>query len=370
MKINRNPKTYNGIKDEDLKADVLRVINEYQDTSLKCYKAHGKYSATAIGSHYGNWSNLLRELNIEPVMHYGATKEEVLADIKRVFLETGNTSRANYEKYGKYSRCLFSNRFGKSWNKILEMLGCQVNMFKPGQYTKEDILQNYQNECKKHEKLLNAKEFRKYGKFSQSIIDKIFGGFSKMQQELGLPYFIKSYTDDEIKTILTEAYKKYGPLNTVIVDKQTRLNIPTLVNKYGSLKQACMFFGIPYDNDHNAKNSAMFKIVKQKAEDILGSSYTVEQTFDWLIYSRNLFIDLFYPNLNLAIEVDGDQHYIASKYFGGEKGLAIIQARDNRKNELLTEHGIHLIRINSKNIKNTEKILKDFLASTKIQKQV
>lgn len=367
MKTNKNPSTYNGIKDEDLKADVLRIIKEHNNTSLKCYEQYGKYSAGAISSHYGNWTNLLKELGIEPKIHMFTTPEEVLADIKRVFEETGNTGRANYERYGKYSRCIFTKHFGRSWNKIVSMLGYKVNMLKPGQYTKEDVLQDYQEQCNKENKLLTAAEYRKKGKFSQPIIDRLFGGFTGLRKALGLPYFIKEYTDEQICQILQEAYHKFGTLSCSIINHHTNINTATLTNRYGSAEAACQQFNIPYQSIGVGKDSSLSQIVEKAIQNTIGTQYVREQTFDWLIFKKNMFLDFYCPDINLAIEVDGPQHYEAIEYFGGNNALQLTQQRDKQKEKLLKQHNINLIRINEENIKDSEKIFQDYLALTKDQ---
>ena len=47
----------------------------------------------------------------------------------------------------------------------------------------------------------------------------------------------------------------------------------------------------------------------------------------------------------IAIEVQGGQHFIPVKKFGGEKSLKITQERDKEKNLILSENGIRVIYI-------------------------
>lgn len=73
-----------------------------------------------------------------------------------------------------------------------------------------------------------------------------------------------------------------------------------------------------------------------------------QKTFDWLKYKKNLFLDFYCPKYKLAIEVQGDQHYISVERFGGQKDFKIRQKRDKIKKKLCEEHGIKMFYITKK----------------------
>lgn len=54
-------------------------------------------------------------------------------------------------------------------------------------------------------------------------------------------------------------------------------------------------------------------------------------------------IDIHVPELQLAIEYQGQQHYEPIALFGGEEGLAMTQARDEKKRALLEHQGVRLL---------------------------
>lgn len=60
--------------------------------------------------------------------------------------------------------------------------------------------------------------------------------------------------------------------------------------------------------------------------------------------SRQRF-DFFLPDLNIAIEYDGVQHFKSVDYFGGEEGFKKTKERDRRKDEYCQSNNIKLIRI-------------------------
>ncbi len=54
-------------------------------------------------------------------------------------------------------------------------------------------------------------------------------------------------------------------------------------------------------------------------------------------------IDIHVPELRLAIEYQGQQHYDPIELFGGEEGLTLTKARDEKKRMLLARHGVRLL---------------------------
>lgn len=66
-------------------------------------------------------------------------------------------------------------------------------------------------------------------------------------------------------------------------------------------------------------------------------------TLDWLVYKKKLELDFYIPELNLAIEGHGVQHFIPVDHMGGEKGFKDHRQRDLTKYNLCKEHGINII---------------------------
>ena len=87
--------------------------------------------------------------------------------------------------------------------------------------------------------------------------------------------------------------------------------------------------------------------------DLLLNEYNIkherQKTFNWLKHKRNLFLDFYIPYKKVAIEVQGEQHFVPTSRFGGEEYLKIQQERDQVKKKLCEEHGIKLFYITKKN---------------------
>ena len=77
-------------------------------------------------------------------------------------------------------------------------------------------------------------------------------------------------------------------------------------------------------------------------------SFVRQKTFKWLKYKKNLFLDFFLSDYNIAIEYQGEQHFTTIEKFGGEKDFEIRIKRDNIKKELCEKHNIPIIYLRGK----------------------
>lgn len=71
-----------------------------------------------------------------------------------------------------------------------------------------------------------------------------------------------------------------------------------------------------------------------------GIKYEYQKKFDWLIYKRQLELDFYLPEYNVAIECQGSQHFIEDHFY---EPLKVTQERDKLKKKLCEEHGIRII---------------------------
>lgn len=78
-------------------------------------------------------------------------------------------------------------------------------------------------------------------------------------------------------------------------------------------------------------------------------NFVRQKTFDWLIYKKNLFLDFYLSEYNIAIEVQGEQHFVPIERFGGQEDFILRQKRDAVKNTLCKKHGIKIFYITKKN---------------------
>lgn len=95
----------------------------------------------------------------------------------------------------------------------------------------------------------------------------------------------------------------------------------------------------PYCNSNN-KSSKEEEIACRLDE--LGLKYEREKQFPWLRYQRNLRLDFYLPDYNVAIEFQGEQHFQSIEKFGGMSDFRVRQVRDIYKRNLCDEHKVKL----------------------------
>jgi very-short-patch-repair endonuclease len=84
------------------------------------------------------------------------------------------------------------------------------------------------------------------------------------------------------------------------------------------------------------------KLEKYLLENLVTNNYKTIPHKEHILSNTKLHIDLFLPELNIAVEVDGPSHFLP---VWGEEALKRNQQYDNKKTGLLIGKGINLIRI-------------------------
>lgn len=103
------------------------------------------------------------------------------------------------------------------------------------------------------------------------------------------------------------------------------------------------------------KQSHLENEVKQFLEQN-NISFIQEKTFEWLKNKNQMFLDFYLIDYNIAIECQGEQHFIPNDYFGGKEKFSQITFRDNLKYELCKQHNITILYFTHCNFKYNHKI--------------
>jgi very-short-patch-repair endonuclease len=133
----------------------------------------------------------------------------------------------------------------------------------------------------------------------------------------------------------------------------------------------CKFTGARCDNIrvkrtdycHGHKNNNINPRKHSYGEDIiaeyLDSQYIKYKTNKYMkTRTGYCYIDIYIPELNVAIEYDGEQHFVQNEYWGGEKGLIKRQNADMEKDNHCFKNNIKILRIASYDAKNKDDIIK------------
>lgn len=100
--------------------------------------------------------------------------------------------------------------------------------------------------------------------------------------------------------------------------------------------------------------------IKDLLFDIWGADFVIEEL---PVLGSRMTIDFFNVNRQIAVEVDGDQHYKYNKHFHGGKKINFLNQlkRDDEKEDFCKINGIKLVRIMSSDKISTSKQLEFFI---------
>lgn len=291
---NLNYKYANRLDPEEIKNDFLRVYRSEGEISKEIYEKLGCYSISALKTAFGSVNNLRKELGIPIIMHKLVPKRELMEDIDRFIKESGTTSATAYRKRGKYS---------------------------------------------------------------QVIIDRVCGGWVNALEELGYKPMNKKHGKDVMLEQITSIYGEYGFLSKPLITDNADFTYEAAAAAFGGKDGIERAIG---------KDGAFLKS-RSSGEIILGKilgelfcsdKVETEKTYPWLRNPKtgnHLYVDFAIEDENLCIEYDGAQHFIPTEYFHTDgDGLKRSQYRDAVKEELLTQHGYKVVRFTYKEKLTTE----------------
>ena len=162
--------------------------------------------------------------------------------------------------------------------------------------------------------------------------------------------------EDLIKDFL-DLYHKHKEVTCDLIEKESKYSFACYNDRFDGINNLKKKLNIKENKKERPMNCS---IVFNKISKFLNEDYCLEKTFDWLkspVTNYSLMIDAFFPNLNLAVEYDGPQHFRNEKrYYKSNNDFLYRIFLDITKNILCEEHGIKLVRI-----KYTDKLTDDFL---------
>lgn len=276
-------------------------------------------------------------------------KEVSLEEILQDLVDFNNThpdfTRRDYDKYGVHSSSFIIKETGIQFNDIKKLAGLPVKEYQTSKKDLiDDILKIY-----KEQGFITQETYVQKGKYSRKPILRLFGSWNTMLLELNLPINCLINIEEEVLIQeLIDLYEEYGYCSAKIIVDCSRFSLEVYLRRFGSLNNALEKAGLPI---RNPGESIIADSVINKIAEILEEEPEPEKTFDWLRNDktgRNLYLDAFFPNHNLAVEYNGKQHYEECEKWLGfvpRDNLEVRQYRDKRKAELLKKHKINLLVI-------------------------
>jgi len=129
------------------------------------------------------------------------------------------------------------------------------------------------------------------------------------------------------------------------------------INDKTKMAILCKIHGIFYQSPHyhkiggkckacldQQKDSKGIRTIK-KILDELEIRYVTEEKFDGLKYKLPLRIDIYLIDYKLCIEYDGEQHFKAVEFWGGERAFLKGRIKDLIKDVYCVKNGLNLLRI-------------------------
>lgn len=201
------PKLYN-ISDKKLTKDINRVAAKIGHApSQSEYEHHGEYGVNTHIQRQGSWLNAIKQAGLERSSPpgRGATKNEILADIKRVAQETSAPmSTSLYEEHGVYSTSTIYRRLN-GWNTALRSVGVEVGENHPAAHADDDeVLEDLKTVLNEYGTSVPATVYDKNGQYSWQTVTRRFNSWPEALRKAG--YEPTRGIWDELRNIMWDSY--------------------------------------------------------------------------------------------------------------------------------------------------------------------
>lgn len=215
------------------------------------------------------------------------------------------------------------------------------------------VLVEYENMHKK-EKII----CEKHGVFEQSMSEHI-------NKHKGCKMCAIEKRKDNLQSFVIKAKKthgdKYNYDESVYIDSKTHITIKCLIHgdfiqkpkDHINNKQGC-----PTCNESKGEKQIRLYLDNNNIE------YVQEKRFNECKDKYTLPFDFYLTDYKTCIEFDGEQHFKAFDYFGGNNKLKIIQKHDKIKTKYCKDNKIQLYRINYDD--NIDSILNEIIKNFKV----
>lgn len=304
------------------------LTNEYGCSEYKIHESGGvKY--------------LCKKNGIEYKCAHRNDRNDILEDIKRVYDKNRKISLTIYLENGKYSKTSITTEFG-SFNNALRILGIETyerNFSK--EEAKRDILSVYRLNPEKFSSTI----YRDKGKYSQSVIERLYGSWCNAMEEIGIKPACKKVGKEHMLQCVLKLNKEFGFISKKLVNENCDFTYQAVISSIGSRKMLKEKYGI---KTLSVWESSGAKTLYKLLCEIYGKdNVEKEKTFDFLINkktNRHLYFD-FFISPNICVEYDGEQHFKYVEFIQkNEENFEKQKYRDEEKDMIANNHGLKVVR--------------------------
>lgn len=184
---------------------------------------------------------------------------------------------------------------------------------------------------------------KKHGDFPQSPSKHINGrGCPKCAKEKLANLFRKPFNK-----FVEESKKIHGGKYEYIDDGSYR-------NAHSKIRIICPIHGefIQIAGDHlnghgcSKCNESRLEVAMRNYLDAHGIKYKEQVKSDTFCWLKKQSLDFYLPEHNVAIECQGEQHFKAVEFFGGDEEFKKTVERDKRKKKLCEENFVNIVYFN------------------------
>lgn len=289
------------------------------------------------------------------------TKQEVSEILIDINNKNGGINESLINKSG-ISRRPVRTHFGSISNAIKELnlkhLSKKPKSLKGTKktiHTKEDILLKIKNIESKYgyfSKSLIDVNGPEYGVINHKVINRIWGSFRNLYKEesikerpnnKGLKIIPDDYYISTIKNYCEQNLIK--ELSSTLIRKicsKNNISTKTLTDRFDTLENFSNILNIKYVRNKYIGEELAIKYVS----NILNEEPVLQYRTESVKNVRKMPIDAYFPKNNIALEYNGEQHYMyVKKFHKGRNSLESQIKRDKIKHDAINNAGMKLLII-------------------------
>lgn len=271
----------------------MRIHNEYGyiNTLLLKEKCSLDINTSYYLHKYGGIVSISKELNLNYRQGSRPDPEDIKNDFYNVYLKCGRIDLELYLEYGHYSKQAIDTAFG-GLNNLMKQLGIELNMSR--MENKETVSNDIISIIKRYN-TTSSNVYRKHGKYSESVITRLFGSWENAMNELGFKCIRKIYGYDYIFNAVKSVFNKYGFISREIIDDECEFTYQAVRFYFKNKDELSKALGVEnaFCDSRSAKALVIDKILKEKFEIV-----ETEYYWDWLRNDKTnkiMYVDFYIP---------------------------------------------------------------------------